>query len=777
MNNYDFTVLSPNEFEEFTRDLLSAVHETTYSSFADGRDGGVDLRYAKGEGATIVQCKRYNDAARVVHDLIHKERPKLDKMQTPPKRYIIVTSVDLSKVRVDELLEAFAPYLQSEDDVLYPKKLNALLASHKEVELRYYKLWLASSNVLQHIVHANVENYSLLTEERIKSILKVYAPVSYLTEAIEKLREHGFIIIAGPPGVGKTVLAEVMSYHLLGDEENGFKELISIPQDFNDAVTMLSRNPDAKQLFLFDDFLGTNFLDDKLSRHEDSVFKTLVDHISKKKKTKALIMTTREYILNQAQHSARSLNDEAVIDAKYILNAGRYDIATRSQILANHLAATDIPEEHLAYFLENKVYRKIVQHRNYVPRLIEAIGHSKLWQDTTPAEFSDKLIEVFDKPWNLYEHIFEHEIGDMERSLLFVLMSFGEQTPLPVLEKAIFAYKGDGCDEIDIKRALQVLDGSFVTTNLSNNGQVVVNFFNPTINDFLLQYYKTKFHTLRRLIETAPYINQLTQVFATTTPRVTIRDVLGDEAADAFAELGLGAEKIVLDTDCAQAMECTIVDRRHTMQVVATSTPEPYGSKVFHHASLLLSPDVITPGIREAVVEDVQYYINSSDGELVVDDLPELTRLYEYDLSSLTEEELRIDKLRDALAGAVTSYDDLAAIQELSMSLPDNMLTEGLVEAIGDAALIEEIITEEALQRQADEDDEDTIIDDFLPVLDYFGISDITVRAALEASWEPPEDYEADFYSRAPVVDDDSWKERDEDSNAVMDRIFGSLKD
>lgn len=776
MNNYDFTVLSPGEFEEFTRDLLSAAHGVTYSSFADGPDGGVDLRCAKDGSSTIVQCKRYSDPARAVYDLINKERPKIDNLPTPPQRYIIVTSVDLSRERVDALLEAFAPYLQSEEDILYPKKLNALLANHKEVELRHYKLWLSSSNVLQHIVNANVENYSVLTKERITSVLKTYAPVPYLSEAIEKLREHGFIIIAGPPGVGKTILAEVMSYHLLGDTENGFEELISIPRDFNDAITMLSQNPDAKQLFLFDDFLGTNFLDDKLSRHEDSVFSTLVDYISKKKKTKALIMTTREYILNQAQHSARSLNDEAVIDAKYILNAGRYDTATKSQILANHLAATDIPEEHLAYFLENKVYRKIVQHRNYVPRLIEAIGRNALWQNTTPAEFSDMLIEVFEKPWHLYEHIFENEIGDIERSLLLVLMSFGKQTPLVMLEKALLAYKGDACDEVAIKRALRVLDGSFVLTSVSKSNEVLVDFFNPTINDFLLHYYKTKFHTLRRLIETAPYTNQLTQVFAINVSVASIRSFFGDEAADAFAKLGLGAEKIVLDSDCIEAVEQVLTTKRHSLYVIEGTLARLYGSEPLHHASLLLSSDVLTPTARKAFIEDIRHHINNPDAKLVIDNVSEITKLYEYDLYHFSDKELNIEKLRNALIAAITSYDDLVAIQELSFSHTDNLLTQGIIEAIGDSVFIEELITDEALQRQSDDDDEETIIDDLLPVLDYFGVSDTTVQIALEASWDPPEDYEVDFYSRTPTDDDDSWKEREDDDNTVMDQIFGSLR-
>ena len=54
MNNYDFLILSPSEFERLTRDLLQKHLGCHVESFTQGRDGGVDLRYAgiKGKHAS-----------------------------------------------------------------------------------------------------------------------------------------------------------------------------------------------------------------------------------------------------------------------------------------------------------------------------------------------------------------------------------------------------------------------------------------------------------------------------------------------------------------------------------------------------------------------------------------------------------------------------------------------------------------------------------------------------------------------------------------------------
>jgi hypothetical protein len=44
MHGYDFTSLSPYDFEILMRDLLKAEHNVHFETFSRGSDGGVDLR-------------------------------------------------------------------------------------------------------------------------------------------------------------------------------------------------------------------------------------------------------------------------------------------------------------------------------------------------------------------------------------------------------------------------------------------------------------------------------------------------------------------------------------------------------------------------------------------------------------------------------------------------------------------------------------------------------------------------------------------------------------
>lgn len=50
MNEYDFLILQPNEFENLTRDLLQKREGVFIESFTIGRDGGIDLRFSSPKG-------------------------------------------------------------------------------------------------------------------------------------------------------------------------------------------------------------------------------------------------------------------------------------------------------------------------------------------------------------------------------------------------------------------------------------------------------------------------------------------------------------------------------------------------------------------------------------------------------------------------------------------------------------------------------------------------------------------------------------------------------
>jgi hypothetical protein len=109
MNEYNFNVLTWGEFEEFTKDLLSEEMGVSFQAFADGADGGIDLRYSAcdNDRTIIVQCKRYKSASGLMANLA-KERLKLDEMSPAPERYILSVSLDLTEDKINDIVALFS---------------------------------------------------------------------------------------------------------------------------------------------------------------------------------------------------------------------------------------------------------------------------------------------------------------------------------------------------------------------------------------------------------------------------------------------------------------------------------------------------------------------------------------------------------------------------------------------------------------------------------------------------------------------------------------------
>ena len=84
-----------------------------------------------------------------------------------------------------------------------------------EVEKRHYKLWLASKAVLERALHNAAVTRSEFKVEQVYEKAKRYVASNAFPTAMKMLDEHRVVIIAGPPGVGKTTLVDLLLYRHL----------------------------------------------------------------------------------------------------------------------------------------------------------------------------------------------------------------------------------------------------------------------------------------------------------------------------------------------------------------------------------------------------------------------------------------------------------------------------------------------------------------------------------------------------------------------------------
>lgn len=504
MANYDFeNLLSPLDFEHLIKDLLSRELSIELNAFAEGKDSGVDLRYSKNNDSTIVvQCKR---AKYIGKELLEEEAKKVKKIS--PEKYYFVVSCDLSVNKYDQIKNIFGEWIIGDENIYTKNRINSLLDKHKDIQQKNYKLWLNSSTIFNTLINQHLFERSKSLIDNIQKSYKYFVKNKSLNDAIDILNKHKFLIISGIPGIGKTTLAKLLLWEYLQKEY----EVIEIRKVL-EGEQLLTENSDSKQVFYFDDFLGENFLKFDVIEGRSYDLVLFINRIMNNK-NKVLIMTTREYILKQAKEKYAKLNTQEFEIYKYTLDLNNYTKKIKTMILYNHLYYSNVDIEHIKDIIEKGTYKKIINHKNYSPRIIEQMT-IKL-ASIPPEQYSEYFIDSLDNPFGIWDRAFKSEISEGSKYTLFVLLSIGSPILLSDLKKALNYFFDNSAKKysidfkpLDFKNYLKELEDSFIKLNITDKTTHYVDFQNPSIKDFLLKIIKTDKELVKIILESSFFFNQ-----------------------------------------------------------------------------------------------------------------------------------------------------------------------------------------------------------------------------------------------------------------------------
>ena len=512
MANYNFSTLNDRDLEELVRDLLSKKLSVDFQSFKPGADKGIDLRYStiNDENKIVVQVKHYisSGVSKLKSELKAKEIQKV--LLLNPQRYIFCTSVALSPQDKETIRDLFQPYIKSTSDVIGKEGLNQWLEYYPEIVERHFKLWLSSVDILKRIIQNGVKGRSEFYKEKIVKDITLYVPNKTHNEAVNVLNTNHFLLITGAPGVGKSTLANMLTFQLLAEDF----ELIYVREITEAEEAYIPRK---KQIFYFDDFLGSIELDLYSSRNADSAIVNFIERV-RTDKNKRLILTSRTVILNQAKGLSDKIQNSNIDISNYEVIVENYTDWNKARILYNHIYISNLEDDQKKIFFQNDFHWKVIRHKFYNPRLIQDITK-------VDSEYSEKFVlDILNNPKKVWEKPFNVQISSISRLLLLTMYSLGGTYQITderlkesfdtrisfEVENNNYQRKGN-----EYNFALNELVGSFIIRTIQRYN-VVYNFFNPSIEDFIFAYFQNSHEEYFELLRSSIFFDQFKYRLATT---------------------------------------------------------------------------------------------------------------------------------------------------------------------------------------------------------------------------------------------------------------------
>jgi len=483
----NYANLNDVEFEALCKDIMERKLGVTLRRFAPGRDGGVDLTDDVNSKNIVVQIKHYRNSTTT--QLVNSLKSELKKaMWLSPQKYYICCSRELTAENIKSLYQHFQGYMESSDQIITILEIDDFIkkAENRDILTKHFKLWLDDTGILQELRNDNIFVDCEAFMDDAEELHKLFVRTSAFDQALNALKHDQTLCIIGDPGVGKSITSKMLVLYYASQQYR--VRYTSNVTDLGSLKASLRDDPESKEVILLDDCFGQAYFEMKSTQSSELI--SLIKYV-KRRPNKVLILNSRITIFQEARQRQRELIQclEHKDFKVHLLDMNKLSIEEKAKILYNHLASSGIPDDYFEDIKTEQRYRRIINHRNYNPRIIEFVCNPKRYTKVPANKFFSFFQKHLDNPREIWNDEYDDRLKHEDRILLQTIYSLTATTVNAEAVRICFEHRISRISTIDktvdqFNRALQRLNEGFVRI-LDNHGTREISMQNPSINDFL----------------------------------------------------------------------------------------------------------------------------------------------------------------------------------------------------------------------------------------------------------------------------------------------------
>lgn len=320
---------------------------------------------ARPEPALIHAVKK--ECERIVNRLARRGTPEAE----PPKHYALLTNASIggsTRSTIETSLRAVLPgagiHVHDGGDVCSWLDLSPAIA-------RSFPQILGTNSLeilLSTWTSVDVINRSNAALSEAREVARVFVPTEAYRRALSVIEQHNFVILEGPPEMGKTSIGRSIG---LVAVSSGFEILeIRHPEELH-----RSYRKDACQLFVSDDFFGRTEYDPQLTSKWEAELRHVLRLLDSNHR---LVLTTRAHLLNLAKQdldigpAGRRFPalGEVIVDANQLTGV------EKAHMLYRHAKAAEVSIE--VRRVVKQFAREIVTNAHFTPERIRILVQEKI---------------------------------------------------------------------------------------------------------------------------------------------------------------------------------------------------------------------------------------------------------------------------------------------------------------------------------------------------------------------------------------------------------------